>query len=78
MRDKIFKSLLISLEWRIIAYVITNLFLWVTTGEFWKAAGLALVLQVILFFAFLIWHLFRVELRVSLKTHPIRKIKLWW
>ncbi len=55
-----------SLEWRVFAFVITNIFLWITTGEFWTAAGLALMLQIILFVAYVIWHYFRNELHVPL------------
>ncbi|HCM43610.1 TPA: hypothetical protein DIS55_01500 [Candidatus Kaiserbacteria bacterium] len=62
MRNRVVRSFLVSLEWRAIAFVITNVFFWITTGHFWKAAGLALLLQLILFVAYLIWHLCRNEL----------------
>lgn len=66
MRRQIVHSLLVSLEWRAIAYVITNAFFWITTGEFWKAAGYALALQVILFAAYMVWHLLRNEMHLPL------------
>jgi hypothetical protein len=66
----------VSLEWRFFAFVITNIFLWVTTGEFWKAAGLALALQIILFVAYVIWHFFRNELHMPLFPERLtRKVK---
>ena len=66
MRRQFVHSLLVSIEWRAIAFVITNIFFWVTTGEFWKAAGLALILQLILFVAYVIWHLLRNEMHLPL------------
>ena len=66
MRRRIIHSLLVSLEWRFFAFIITNIFFWVTTGEFWKAAGLALALQLILFVSYVLWHLFRNEMTVPL------------
>lgn len=60
------RSLMVSLEWRLFAFVITNIFFWITTGHFWKAAGLAFTLQVILFIAYVIWHYFRNEMQVPL------------
>lgn len=66
MREKMLHTLLVSLEWRLVAFVITNLFLWVTTGQFWKAAGLAFLLQIILFVCYLAWHFVRVELSLPL------------
>ncbi|MEK7613397.1 MAG: hypothetical protein AAB439_00795 [Patescibacteria group bacterium] len=61
MREKFFNSLYASLEWRFFAFVITNLFLWTTSHSFWKAAGLALALQIILFVAYTFWHFVRHE-----------------
>lgn len=61
MREKFLHSLYASLEWRLVAYVITNAFLWLTTGSFWKAAGLALILQAILFVAYTLWYFVRHE-----------------
>jgi hypothetical protein len=66
MRAKLVHAFLVSLEWRIIAFCITNVFFWVTTGEFWKAAGLAFILQTILFTAQIIWQFFRNELHTPL------------
>lgn len=66
MRKKIIRSLRASIEWRIFAFVITNIFFWVTTGHFWQAAGLALTLQIILFLAYVIWHLVRNEMHAPL------------
>lgn len=67
MREKIIHSLYASLEWRIIAFVVTNVFLWSTTGSFWKAAGLALILQSILFVAHTLWYFLRHELDLSFR-----------
>lgn len=61
MREKLVHSLYASIEWRLIAFVVTNLFLWATTGSFWKAAGLAVLLQVILFFIHTFWYFVRHE-----------------
>lgn len=66
MRERIVRSFLVSLEWRFFAFIITNIFFWVTTGEFWKAAGLAFTLQLILFLSQVIWHLLRNEYHVPL------------
>jgi hypothetical protein len=63
MREKMLHTFLVSLEWRLIALVITNIFFWITTKQFWTAAGLALLLQVILFACYLVWHFVRVELK---------------
>lgn len=63
MREKMLHTFLVSLEWRVIALVVTNIFFWLTTGSFWAAAGLALLLQVILFACYLVWHFVRVELK---------------
>lgn len=52
-------SFKVSLEWRIIAFVITNIFFWVISGEFWQATGIALLLQGILFAAHFVWVLLR-------------------
>lgn len=73
MKERMLRSLLVSLEWRVFAFIITNVFLWVTTGEFWKAAGLALTLQIILFAAYVIWHYFRNEMHVPLFPFSLRK-----
>jgi len=65
MRTKVINSFLVSIEWRVIAFVITNIFLWVSTGDFWKATGLALVLQLVLFIVYVAWHFYRHELQKS-------------
>jgi hypothetical protein len=62
MREKIVRTFMKSLEWRVIALVVTNIFFWITTRHFWTAAGLAFLLQVILFACYLVWHFMRVEL----------------
>lgn len=67
MREKIIHSLYASLEWRVIAFIITNAFFWFTTGSFWKAAGLALVLQSILFVVHMLWYFLRHELGLSFR-----------
>ncbi len=61
MLKHIWHSILFSLEWRAIAFVITNLFFWFTTEEFWKATAMALTLQAILFIAHVVWFYFREE-----------------
>lgn len=61
MRKRLWHSLLLSLEWRAYAYVITNLFLWWTTGELWHATLMALGLQIILLAAHCVWYYFRGE-----------------
>lgn len=66
MKEKVLHSLYTSLEWRFFAFVITNLFLWVTTGSFWTATGLALLLQIILFISYTFWYLWRCELHLPL------------
>lgn len=63
MQESFFRSLKVSIEWRIIAFFITNMFLWASTGEFWKATGLAFILQIILFTTYVFWHFFRQELK---------------
>lgn len=66
MREKFINSLAVSIEWRLIAFLITSTFLWVSTGEFWKSTGLSLILQVILFSTYVLWHFFRHELKKPL------------
>lgn len=61
MGQKLLNSLYASLEWRLIAFVITNIFFWFTTSSFWHAAGLAFVLQVVLFFVHTAWYFVRHE-----------------
>lgn len=66
MYSKLVRSIRVSLEWRVFAFIITNIFFWVTTGHFWEAAGLALTLQIILFAAYVLWHLVRHEMQAPL------------
>lgn len=66
MREKFVHSLMVSLEWRVIAFVITGIFLWITTGHLLTATGLALVLQIILFIAYVLWYFLRQELKLPL------------
>lgn len=61
MRKKILHSIYASLEWRAIAFVITNIFLWVTTGSFLTATGLSLALHAILLVAHMAWFFLRHE-----------------
>ncbi len=61
MREKMLHSFKVSLEWRVIAFVITNIFLWATSHEFWQATGLALGLQLILLVVSFFWFYFRHE-----------------
>ena len=63
MKQRLLKALEVSLEWRIIAFVITELFLWATTGELWHATMLAVGLQAVLFIAYFGWYFVR-------ETHP--------
>ncbi|MBV9159319.1 MAG: hypothetical protein JO019_01845 [Candidatus Kaiserbacteria bacterium] len=75
MKSKVVHAFLVSLEWRVIAFVITNIFFWITTGQFWKAAGYALTLQIILFVTQVIWQLYRHEFGMPLvpRRRPHRK-----
>lgn len=59
MKQRLMKSLMVSLEWRAIAFFITNLFLWMMTGAFWQATAMALILQLILFVAHFGWYFVR-------------------
>ena len=65
MKERLIKSAAVSLEWRAIAFVITELFFWATTGELWKATALALALQAILFVVHFVWFYFRESAHVS-------------
>lgn len=71
MREKFLHSLYASVEWRFIAFLITNAFFWFTTGSFWKAAGLALILQIVLFVVHTFWYFVRHE---DGFTHPHPKV----
>lgn len=70
MREKIIHSLYASLEWRAIAFIITNIFFYFTTNSFWKAAGLALILQLVLFLSQTLWHFIRYEHGLDELPHP--------
>jgi hypothetical protein len=59
MVQRIWDSILFSLEWRAYALVITSLFLWVTTGHLALAAAQAAGLQIVLFIGQTVWHYFR-------------------
>ena len=61
MKQKIFNSIMFSLEWRLYAFVITSLFLWATTGHFAVAVTQAMGLQVVLLIGNTIWYYFRQE-----------------
>ncbi|MEK7530793.1 MAG: hypothetical protein AAB573_02900 [Patescibacteria group bacterium] len=61
MREKLVKSVLFSLEWRLYAFVITALFLWATTDELVFAAMSAFGLQIVLFIGHTTWYYFRQE-----------------
>lgn len=53
------KSFAVSIEWRLIAFLITEVFFWASTGQFWQATVMALTLQLILFVAHFGWFFFR-------------------
>jgi hypothetical protein len=55
MKQRVVKSLLASLEWRVIAFVITEAFFIMTTGHIWQATILALSLQAILLVGHFAW-----------------------
>lgn len=61
MGQKLLNAFYASLEWRIIAFFISNIFFWFTTHSFWQAAGLALVLQAVLFVVHTFWYFVRHE-----------------
>ncbi len=61
MREKILNSILVSLEWRLYAFIITGLFLWATTGHLAFAAVQALGLHIMLFVGHTVWYYFRSE-----------------
>lgn len=58
-RKKFLHSLAASIEWRLFAFLITGAFLWVTVGNFLKAAQTALALQVLLLAGHATWLYFR-------------------
>ncbi len=59
MAREILKSFLFSLEWRVYAFIITTLYLWITTGYLAFAALQALGLQVLLLIGHTLWYYFR-------------------
>jgi hypothetical protein len=59
MKERLLKSATASLEWRAVAFIITELFFWATTGELWAATILALELQLILLVAHFCWYYVR-------------------
>jgi hypothetical protein len=59
MKQRLIKSAMVSLEWRAVAFLITELFFWATSGEFWHATLLALTLQVILLVTHFGWYYVR-------------------
>ena len=68
MQERFFHALFVSIEWRIVAFVVTNIFFWFTTHSLGKATGLALFLQLILFVVYTAWYFVRVEKGVSFLT----------
>ena len=58
-RKKVFYSLTASIEWRVVAFLLTGLFLWASGGRFWQAAQTALGLHLILFAGHTTWLYFR-------------------
>lgn len=61
VKKRLLHSVLLSLEWRAIAFVITNAFLYMMTGAFWESTIVALELQIILLFAHGLWFFLRNE-----------------
>jgi hypothetical protein len=59
MKQRLYHSVAASFEWRVIAFIITEAFFLMTTGEFWQATILALSLQAILFLAHFTWFFVR-------------------
>ncbi len=59
MKQRLMKSLTVSLEWRVFAFIITELFFWATTGHLWQATILAIELQLILLVAHFGWYFVR-------------------
>ncbi len=55
MKQRLLKSVMASLEWRLIAFAITEVFFIATTGHVWQATMLALSLQAILFIGHFAW-----------------------
>lgn len=61
MREKFIHALSVSIEWRVLAFIVTNIFFLFTMHSFWEATGLALLLQGILFAAHTLWYFTRIE-----------------
>ncbi len=61
MKRRLMHSLIASIEWRVIAFIITELFFLTTTGKLWDATILAASLQGILFAAYFVWYFLREE-----------------
>lgn len=61
MKQRLLHSLYVSIEWRIVAFLITNAFLYLATGKFFESTMMALGLQAILFLAHFIWYFARQE-----------------
>lgn len=61
MKQRLMKSLMVSIEWRFFAFIITNIFLWAVTGALWQATVLALALQAVLFVGHFVWYFLREE-----------------
>jgi|GEM_PF-3407098 len=59
MREHLISSFKVSLEWRIIAFIVTYGFLLLTTGKFWTATWTSLSLQLILFIVHFVWVMLR-------------------
>ena len=59
MKERLLKSVAVSLEYRVFAFVVTELFLWATTGQFWQATILAFELQILLLIAHFSWYYIR-------------------
>ncbi len=61
MKQRLLHSLYASVEWRIVAFLITNAFLWLATGEFVRSTLLAIELHLILLVAHFVWFFLRQE-----------------
>lgn len=61
MKKRLLHSILLSLEWRVIAFVITGLFLFAVTGELWQATLLSFGVHVFLLVGHSIWLVVREE-----------------
>lgn len=59
MKQRLIKSALVSLEWRAVAFVITELFFIATSGEIWHATLMAVGLQLILLVTHFGWYFVR-------------------